>query len=1099
MPKRNDIKRILIIGSGPIVIGQACEFDYSATQALRVLKKEKYYTILVNSNPATIMTDPEFSDATYIEPLEVEFLEKIIKIERPDAILPTFGGQTALNLTVKLHNEKILEKYSVEILGANINAIKLAEDRQAFKNAMIEAEIPLPASRIARNILEAKNAAKEIGFPLIIRPSFNLGGGGSKVVNNMKEFLSAAERALSLSLNSKILIEEYLKGWKEFELEVMRDSKDNCVCICSIENIDPMGVHTGDSITVAPAQTLTDKEYQLMREYAFRCIRKIGVETGGSNVQFAVNPANGRMVIIEINPRVSRSSALASKATGFPIAKIAALLAVGYSLDEIPNDITKKTPACFEPAIDYVVVKIPRFAFEKFSPVIKNKKFILNKYEILGSQMKSVGEAMAIGRTFKEALEKGIRAIEIGRYGLGADGLGQVKIVEECKKNEKKKRKYLKIVEFKLKNPNCDRIFNIKYALELGMPIEKIQKLSGIDKWFINQINEIIEMEEKIKKSKLTSSLLIQAKKYGFSDYQIGYLKNKSENAIYKLRLKNKILPCYKVIDTCAAEFKAYTPYFYSSYDGTPDYSNPLHNETILKKPMKDRVIIIGSGPNRIGQGIEFDYSLTHAAMEIRKLGFEVVMINSNPETVSTDYDVSDVLYFEPLSAEEIYNVYRNEEFICKKYGKKLKGVITQFGGQTALNIAVKLKNKIKILGSSIKSIIQTEDRKLFAIKMEELKIPYPDFAYTSSKDEAIKLAGKIGYPVIIRPSYVIGGRSMEIIYDRNSLINYLGQVDAREFTIDRFIDGVELEVDVVADGKNFIICGVMEHIEKAGIHSGDSACRFPVKNNLEAIKKCVKAIVEEFKVVGLMNIQFVFKDRLYVIEVNLRASRTLPFLSKSTSYNFAAIATDVIMGENLVEVAKRYRIEENRIFNPKYTTVKEAIMPFSRFEDVDIVLKPEMRSTGEVMGIDASFYNAYLKAQIAANGVIEKKTCLFSIRDTDKPIALELARKLQKAGYRIYATPGTCRYFKKSGLNVMCVKMEEIEDILKTRKIGFIVNIPKDGDSYTAGFILRRMAINTLTPIITTIEAGSAFIEGILKGKKFIIKSLKEWYNLYG
>lgn len=1147
MPKRKDIKKILIIGSGPIVIGQACEFDYSGTQAVKVLKKEGYKVVLVNSNPATIMTDPEFADATYVEPLIPEVLEKIIEKERPDALLPTLGGQTALNLSVKLYEYGILDKYNVELIGAKVDAIKRGEDRKLFKETMANAGLDLPKSGFAYNLSEAQQVAKEVGFPLIIRPSFTLGGTGSKIVFNEDEFIEAAKNALQSSMISEILIEEYLHGWKEYELEVMRDCKDNCVVVCSIENFDPMGVHTGDSITVAPAQTLTDKEYQRMRDMAFKCIRAVGVETGGSNIQFAVNPKNGRIVIIEMNPRVSRSSALASKATGFPIAKIAALLAVGYTLDEIPNDITKKTPACFEPTIDYVVVKIPKFAFEKFKPVSKDGKIVDESYQILGSQMKSIGEVMAIGRTFKEALQKAIRGLEIGRYGLTGDGLGQEKIVGQVSKlslDNPQREEFVKIVEYKLRHPNCDRIFNIIYALKLNFTIEKISELSGIDPWFIYQIKEILDMEEKIKqtKTKLQVESIVEAKKYGFSDYQLAVLLNTQEKEIVKFRIQKNVFPNYKVVDTCAGEFESYTPYFYSTYDGAlnrisfsvnkKQNKNSLKyfNESVIQhyKP-KDKVIVLGSGPNRIGQGIEFDYCCVHAVMAIREEGLEAIMINSNPETVSTDYDTSDKLYFEPITFEDVFNVYKNEEFIAKQNGKKLLGIILQFGGQTPLNISLKLKSYgVKVLGTQPENIALAEDRELFAKVLTKLKLPYPQHGSAKKYNEAIKVVHKIGYPVILRPSYVLGGRAMEIIYDEITLKDYLNKLfseygKTEEYSttviIDKFLENaIELDVDAVCDGKDVFVAGIMEHIEAAGVHSGDSACVMPpvslTKEQIKTIMKYVSILAKSLKVKGLMNLQLAIKDGIiYILEVNPRASRTVPYVSKSIGLPIAKIATKVMLGYKLNELLKKYNFTQDKVFNMKYSTVKEVVLPFQKFANVDIVLSPEMRSTGEVMGIDKTFYLAYAKAQFAANTEIPVYgKILLSLNNRDKQKGVKIAKQLVELGFQLVATSGTQEFLLKH--NIPCQKVNKLSegrpnvvDIISNREVVLVINTPTGkGTSFSDGFLIRRTATVNNIPVVTTIEAANCIIEAIKELKKrynvltqkinFDVSPLQKWYK---
>jgi len=1145
MPKRKDIKKILIIGSGPIVIGQACEFDYSGTQAIKALKKEGYKVVLVNSNPATIMTDPEFADATYIEPLIPEVLERIIEKERPEALLPTLGGQTALNLAVKLYEAGVLEKYNVELIGAKVDAIRRGEDRRLFKETMAKAGLDLPKSGFAYSLDEAEKVAKEVGFPLIIRPSFTLGGTGSKIVFTEEEFVEAAKNALQSSMISEILIEEYLNGWKEYELEVMRDCKDNCVVVCSIENFDPMGVHTGDSITVAPAQTLTDKEYQRMRDMAFKCIRAVGVETGGSNIQFAVHPQTGRIVIIEMNPRVSRSSALASKATGFPIAKIAALLAVGYTLDEIPNDITKKTPACFEPTIDYVVVKIPKFAFEKFRPVSKNGKKDYS-YQILGSQMKSIGEVMAIGRTFKEALQKALRGLEINRSGLDNESF-----IEQIKDfTEEKKQELIKSIEYKLRNPNCDRIFNIKYALMLGKTVEEISELSGIDKWFIYQIKEIVDKELELKsiaKNKIDNKkfieIIAEAKSYGFSDKQISNLLKISEDKVVKFRIKNNLVANYKVVDTCAAEFESYTPYFYSTYDGVLSRDKfsifrktkqkeavGYFNETIEYHKNKDKVIVLGSGPNRIGQGIEFDYCCVHAVMAIKEEGYEAIMVNCNPETVSTDYDTADKLYFEPITFEDVYNIYKTEQSIAKQTRTKLLGVILQFGGQTPLNISKKLKSYgVRILGTQPESIALAEDRELFAKVLRKLKLPYPEHGYARSYKEALKIVQQIGYPVIVRPSYVLGGRAMEVIYDENSLKEYLEElfetsaVTTKDVSnvviIDRFLEeAVELDVDAICDGKDTFVAAIMEHIEAAGVHSGDSACVIPpvslTTQQIQTVCKYVEVLSKELKVKGLMNLQLAIKDGIiYILEVNPRASRTVPYVSKSIGLPIAKVATKVILGHRIKDLLKKYNFSQEKVFSLKYYTVKEVVLPFQKFADVDIVLSPEMRSTGEVMGIDKTFPLAYAKSQFAANNNIPLNgKILFSLNDKDKQKGLKIAKEFYNLGFKIVATAGTAAFFIKHGLECQKVnKLSEgrpnIVDIISNHEVQLVINTPTGkGRSFSDGFFIRRTATINNIPIITTLEAARSVVESIKELKKdynvedqkikFDVLPLQKWFH---
>jgi carbamoyl-phosphate synthase large subunit len=1079
MPKRKDIKKILIIGSGPIIIGQACEFDYSGTQACKALKQEGFEVILLNSNPATIMTDPEFADKTYIEPINVETLEKILDCERPDAILPTLGGQTALNVAVKAFEEGILDKYKVKLIGAHAEAIKKAEDRELFKEAMQKIGLDVPRSGRAYNMEEARKIVSELGFPVVIRPSFTLGGTGGGIAYNWEEFEEIAQRGLSLSMINEILIEESVIGWKEFELEVMRDLKDNVVIICSIENFDPMGIHTGDSITVAPAQTLTDKEYQRMRDAAIACIREIGVETGGSNIQFAINPENGRMVIIEMNPRVSRSSALASKATGFPIAKIAAKLAVGYTLDEIPNDITKETPASFEPVIDYCVVKIPRWAFEKFPQADPT----------LTTQMKSVGEVMAIGRTFKEALQKGIRSLEIGRYGLGYDGKE-----EEAKASIEEVRK-------RLITPNAERIFYIKEAIRRGMEIDEIYQLTKIDKWFLMQIKEIVDFAENLKRefSKvssvsnefLTKELLFEAKRLGFSDRQLAYLLNRSEDEIRKLRKERQVINVYKLVDTCAAEFEAYTPYFYSTYE--------RENEARITK--KKKIAILGGGPNRIGQGIEFDYCCVHASFALKELGYETIMINSNPETVSTDYDTSDKLYFEPLTKEDVLNIIEQE---------KPEGVIVQFGGQTPLNLSVPLREAgVNILGTSAESIDRAEDRKKFKELLQMLGLLQPPNGTATSIEEAKRIAHEIGYPVLLRPSYVLGGRAMEIVYDDEDLDIFMRYaVKASEehpVLIDKYLeDSIEVDVDMIADGRIQVIGGVMEHIEEAGVHSGDSAMVLPPHTLsdeiVERIKECTIALARELNIVGLMNVQYAVKeDKIYVLEVNPRASRTIPFVSKAIGVPLAKLAAKVMVGMSLKDLGftKEVHIE--------HVAVKESVFPFNRFPGVDIILGPEMKSTGEVMGIDCDFGRAYLKSQLAAGQMLPKKGNVFiSVKNRDKRNIIFIAKKLQDLGFNIIATSGTEKALRKHGVSVRSVfKIQEgrpnVLDLIKNREIHLIINTPSGKVPREHEVKIRSHAVQYGIPIVTTIPGAQATvnaIESLIKGG-YGVKSLQEYHEV--
>jgi len=1072
LPKREDLKKILIIGSGPIVIGQAAEFDYSGTQACKALKEEGYEVVLVNSNPATIMTDPGIADKTYIEPLTVEVLEKIIEKERPDALLPTVGGQTALNLAVELYEAGILDKFGVELIGANVKAIKKAEDRELFKEAMLKIGLEVPKSGLARSLEEAMEVVREVGLPAIIRPAFTLGGEGGGVAYNIEEFKEIAKRGLDASPINEILIEESVLGWKEFELEVMRDLNDNVVIICSIENVDPMGVHTGDSITVAPAQTLTDKEYQMLRDAAIAIIREIGVETGGSNVQFAVNPENGRIIVIEMNPRVSRSSALASKATGFPIAKIAAKLAVGYTLDELPNDITKKTPASFEPAIDYCVVKFPRWAFEKFPEADST----------LTTRMKSVGEVMAIGRTFKEALLKAIRSLEIGRYGLLLKGVEKISDEE---------------LESKIAVPNADRIWFIAEALRRGWSLDKLYSLCHIDKWFLHNIKQIVELEKEIKKYKsveeLPEEVLRFAKKWGFSDRYIAELLNTDEKSVREKR--KKITPVlYKTVDTCAGEFEAYTPYYYSTYDGRECEANPSD---------KKKVTVFGSGPNRIGQGVEFDYCCVHAVWALRDLGYEAHMVNCNPETVSTDYDTSDKLFFEPLTLEDALNIVEKE---------KPEGVIVQFGGQTPLKLSVPLEREgVKILGTSSESIDIAEDRERFRKLLNELGLKQPPSGIARSLEEAEKVAEEIGFPILMRPSYVLGGRAMRIVYSMEELRNYMEEAvevsEEKPVLIDKFLeDAVEFDVDAVCDGKEVIIGGVMEHIEEAGIHSGDSACVLPTfsvpKEIVEKMKEITRKIALKLNVKGLINIQFAVKDgEIYIIEVNPRASRTVPFVSKATGVELAKVATKVAMGKTLKELG----IKE---VEPKYYSVKESVFPFNRFPEVDPVLSPEMKSTGEVMGIDKDLGIAFYKAQLAAGSRLpidpSKGKVFISVKDKDKPKVYPIAEKLHKLGFKIVSTEGTYKFLKEKGIPVELVyKIQEgrrpnIGDLIKNGEIILIINTPTGMKSKKDAVSIRRLAVNYNIPYYTTIRGAQAAVMAIesMKKHQLSVKSLQEYYT---
>jgi carbamoyl-phosphate synthase large subunit len=1069
MPRRKDIKKVMIIGSGPIVIGQACEFDYSGTQGCKVLKEEGYKVVLVNSNPATIMTDPEFADRTYIEPLTPEFIEKIIKKERPDAILPTLGGQTGLNIAVMLAKEKVLSKYGVELIGADVDAINKAEDREKFKESMANIGLYVPPSGYARSLSEALEISRRLKFPLVVRPSFTLGGLGGGVAFNKEEFTDIVTRGLDLSPIAKVLVEKSVAGWKEYELEVMRDKNDNVVIVCSIENFDPMGVHTGDSITVAPAQTLTDREYQVMRNAAIAVIREIGVETGGSNIQFAVNPETGKMAVIEMNPRVSRSSALASKATGFPIAKIATKLAVGYTLDEIPNDITKKTLACFEPSIDYVVVKFPRWAFEKFPGTDIS----------LTTRMKSVGEAMAIGRTFKEALQKSIRSLEIDRYGLGADGMDD--ITEE-------------LLDKKLSIPNQDRVFYIKFAFEQGRSVEDIYRYTRIDPWFLNNIKQLVEFEKAFKgcgPGNITRELLYEAKRYGYSDMQLGYLCSCSEDEIRALRKKMRVIATFKTVDTCAAEFEAYTPYYYSTYEA---------EDEILPSTRK-KIVILGSGPNRIGQGIEFDYCCVHASFALHDAGFETIMVNCNPETVSTDYDTSDRLYFEPITFEDVLNIVEAE----KPYG-----VIVQFGGQTPLKLALRLqKAGVNILGTSPDSIDLAEDRKRFGSMLKKLNIPQAENGTAMDAEKAKKIAKRIGYPVLVRPSYVLGGRAMNIVYTEESLVDYVRDAAAvsydRPILIDKFLErAIEVDVDAVYDGEDIFIGGIMEHIEEAGIHSGDSACVIPPftlsKKIIGVIKDYTYRMAKELKVVGLMNIQYAIKDSVvYVLEANPRASRTVPFVSKSIGVPLAKIAALVMTGRKLKNIDFK-RIDPTSL---GYYSIKEAVLPFNRFPGVDTILGPEMKSTGEVMGIDRSFGIAFAKSQISTNQVFPTSGSVFiSVNDEDKDTIISIARNLSKLGFNIISTKGTGDTLEEKGIK--CHKVLKIRegrpnvlDMIKNGEIDLIINTPEGRIARSDGYYLRTAAVLHNVPSVTTISGASALVQGIQEMKsnsKVKVKPIQEY-----
>ena len=1095
MPRRDDIHKVLIIGSGPIVIGQACEFDYSGTQACKALREEGFYVILVNSNPATIMTDPEMAHRTYVEPITPEVVAMIIEKERPDALLPTLGGQTGLNVAVKLAEWGGLEKFGVKLIGANEEAIRKAEDRQLFRDAMERIGLKMPKSGYAYSVQEALEIASEIGFPVIVRPSFTLGGTGGGVAYNREELEEIAARGLQSSMIGEISVEQSVIGWKEFELEVMRDLKDNVVIICSIENFDPMGIHTGDSITVAPAQTLTDKEYQRMRDAAIAVIREIGVETGGSNIQFAVNPSDGEMLIIEMNPRVSRSSALASKATGFPIAKIATKLAIGYTLDEIPNDITKETPASFEPTIDYCVVKVPRFTFEKFP----------GADDTLGTSMKSVGETMAIGRTFKEALQKGLRSLEVGRWGLGADGKDDGLVPA----SQKERERFREMVRERLRVPKADRVFWIRYGLEAGMSVEEVHELTKIDPWFLHQIREILELEYELRRYSaelrkmelwsgirrpedwgIPAELLKRAKQYGFSDRQLAHLWGFSEEEIRAYRKQLGVEATFKLVDTCAAEFEAYTPYYYSTYE-REDESRPSS---------RPKVMILGGGPNRIGQGIEFDYCCVHAAFALKEEGYETIMVNSNPETVSTDYDTSDKLYFEPLTAEDVLNIYDRE---------RPKGVILQFGGQTPLNLALQLQQAgVPILGTPPESIDRAEDRERFKELLQKLGLNQPPNGTATSAEEAKEIASRIGYPVLVRPSYVLGGRAMEIVYDERDLEDFMRlAVEAspeRPVLIDKFLeDAIEIDVDAVADGRRCVVAGIMEHIEEAGVHSGDSAMALPpfslTEGQIAEIREQTYALAKELGVVGLLNIQFAIKgETLYVLEVNPRASRTVPFVSKATGIPWAKVAAKVMMGRTLEELGIRREVEIPHV------AVKESVFPFNRFPGVDIVLGPEMKSTGEVMGIDEGFGLAYAKSQIAAGQNLPLEGRVFiSVKDRDKRPAVMIARELEAMGFEILATHGTCSVLRRNGVKAKEVfKVSEgrpnVVDLMKNGEIHLVINTPSGKRPKADEVAIRTTALAYGIPVVTTIPGAQATVEGIsaLKEGRLRVKALQEYHD---
>ena len=1072
MPKRTDLHRILLLGSGPIVIGQGAEFDYSGTQAVKALREEGYAVVLVNSNPATIMTDPELADRTYIEPLTPDWVRKVIEREKPDALLPTMGGQTALNVAMALVNDGTLERHGVELIGANARAIRMAEDRAEFATAMRRIGLETPLGRTVTSVADAVDAAAEVGYPAIIRPSFTLGGTGGGVAYNRAEFEEMVERALDLSPVHSTLIERSVLGWKEFELEVMRDRRDNVVIVCSIENLDPMGVHTGDSITVAPAMTLTDREYQRMRDAAIAIIREIGVEAGGCNIQFAVNPADGEMLVIEMNPRVSRSSALASKATGFPIARIGTKLAVGYTLDELPNDITKTTPASFEPVLDYVVVKVPRFAFEKF-PTADFR---------LTTQMKSVGEAMAIGRTFKEAFQKGLRALEIGRPGwvTGAT-LADDRLTSDSPED----------VRVALHTPTPERIFQIKRALLAGLTVDDIAKASGIDPWFLYQMDELVEAERWFAAlAKPEKTDLRRMKRLGFSDRQLAALRDTTEAVIREQRWSLGIHPAYKTVDTCAGEFPSSTPYLYSSYDDENE-SEPLGAQGI---------VILGSGPNRIGQGVEFDYCCVRAGLAFRELGFKTIMINSNPETVSTDFDISDKLYFEPLTFEDVIEIVRWE---------KPKGVVVQLGGQTPLQLTKALEAAgIPILGTSPDAIDIAEDRERFEALGRRLGVRQPPNGMARSVDEAVAVAKRIGYPVLVRPSYVLGGRAMEIVYDDGSLRDYFVKAarvaPEHPVLIDRFLeDAFEADVDAIADGTRCVIGGVMQHIEDAGVHSGDSACVLPPyligDRQVEEMREHTKAFARALGVVGLINVQYAIKDGVvFVLEVNPRASRTVPFVSKATGIPLAKLAAAVMVGRTLDELGLPDELPVAGV------AVKEAVFPFTKLPGVDTVLGPEMRSTGEAMGLADSFGMAFAKAQIAADGSLPLEGAIFvTVNDSDKPTVVPIVRRFHELGFRILATEGTQRYLRARGVPAERVmKVHEGRpnaiDLIVSGEVHLLINTPLGKFTQADDYAIRRAALMHRVPYTTTMSAASAAGDAIiaLRSRTGSVRSLQEWHE---
>ncbi|NLF73490.1 MAG: carbamoyl-phosphate synthase large subunit [Candidatus Anammoximicrobium sp.] len=1079
MPRRDDIHKILLIGSGPIIIGQACEFDYSGVQACKALREEGYEVVLVNSNPATIMTDPRMADRTYLEPLTWEVVAKVIERERPDALLPTLGGQTGLNLAMDLFRQGVLDKYGVKMIGANAAVIAKAEERDQFKAAMERIGLECCRGETVRTIHEARDVLNRIGLPCVVRPSFTLGGTGSAIAYNTGEFDALVRRGLDQSPVTQVLIEESVLGWKEYEMEVMRDLDDNVVIICAIENLDPMGVHTGDSITVAPAQTLTDKEYQRMRDASLAVMREIGVETGGSNIQFAINPQTGRMVVIEMNPRVSRSSALASKATGFPIAKIAAKLAVGYRLHELANDITRKTKACFEPTLDYVVTKIPRFAFEKFPEADST----------LTTQMKSVGETMAIGRTFKESLQKALRGLEVGSFGLGCDGKDLWGTPKQPSEDE---------IRAKLAMPNAERIWYLRYALKFGMTIPQIQELSAIDPWFLDQISEIVELEEHLRGfrdiAEVDDATLRRAKQFGFSDRQLATLWGTADMLVREHRKSRGIVATFKAVDTCAAEFEAYTPYYYSTYED--------EDETPPKRPGKRRVMILGGGPNRIGQGIEFDYCCCHASFALREMGIESIMVNSNPETVSTDYDTSDLLFFEPLTAEDVLNIFDRVQ---------PDGVIVQFGGQTPLNLARALDSAgVPIIGTSVDTIEAAEDREKFKKLLTDLGLRQPANGIAMNLNQACDQLRHVGYPALVRPSFVLGGRAMEICYDDDQFRRFVAEAlvasQGQPVLIDRFLeDATEVDVDAISDGRDVVVMGIMEHIEEAGVHSGDSACCIPPYSLpgpvVQEIREATQAMARRLNVVGLMNVQYAVKREdgrptVYVLEVNPRASRTVPFVAKATGVPVAKLAAKVMAGMTLAELG----VDREPI--PSHVSIKEAVFPFQKFTGVDIVLGPEMRSTGEVMGVSERFSIAFAKSQLAAGVVLPPKQgkIFVSVAARHKDRIVELAARLTKLGFELIATNGTARRLEQAGIPVERVKKlaeghPNLVDYLIDGKIGLVMNTPSGKGPRTDEGRIRAAAVQQGVSCTTTIQAAEAAVVAMeaLRSEEITVQALQD------